>query len=113
MPVVGRTCVPVVGLTVVPVEGRTVVAGLVVGLCTVVLGFLVTEEPVVGLATEGVDFIGVPVEGRTVDDERDAEDERDTEDGDEERDTDDDDDERDTDEEPDDLVTCLFDEEDD
>ena len=86
---------PVVGLTVVPVEGRTVVAGLVVGLCTVVLGFLVTEEPVVGLATEGDDFIGVPVEGRTVDDERDAEDERDTDD------------------EPDDLVTCLFDEEDD
>ena len=83
VPVVGRTCVPVVGLTVVPVEGRTVVAGLVVGLCTVVLGFLFTEEPVVGLATEGDDFIGVPVEGRTVDDERD------------------------------DLVTCLFDEEDD
>ena len=86
------------------------------------LGFLVTEDPVVGLATEGDDFIGVPVEGRTVDDERDAEDERDTEDGDEERDTDDgdeerdtddDDDERDTDDEPDDLVTCLFDEEDD
>ena len=109
---------PVAGLTVVPVEGRTVVAGLVVGLCTVVLGFLVTEEPVVGLATEGDDFIGVPVEGRTVDDD---DDERDTEDGDEERDTDDDDDERDTDDdderdtddEPDDLVACLFDEEDD
>lgn len=55
-PAEGRTCAPADGLTVVPVEGRTVVAGvvegLVDGLCTVVLGFLVVEAPVTGRLTE-------------------------------------------------------------
>ena len=94
-PVEGRTCVLVDGFAVVAVEGRTDVDGLVEGLCTVVLGFLIAEED---------------DEGRTADDERDTEDD--------ERDTDDDDDERDADDERDDeeltdLVACLFDEEDD
>ena len=103
---------PVVGLTVVPVEGRTVV-----------LGLLIADEPVEGLDTEveGLDtevdgFTAEPVEGRTADEGRDAEVERDTDDDerdtdDDERDTDDDD-ERDA-EELDDLVVDLFDEEDD
>ena len=89
---------PVVGLTVVPVEGRTVV-----------LGLLIADEPVEGLDTEVDGFTAEPVEGRTADEGRDGEVERDTDD--DERDTDDDD-ERDA-EELDDLVVDLFDEEDD